>query len=93
MPRFYCKKDATVEMVLRRAKPGKWSYEFSRLDNGKRAEKTIERAERAIEAVGHDQEFLMVHYGSDGSWCNYLKGANIAGFIKVADAIKSYGVM
>ncbi len=34
-----------------------------------------------------------VHYGSDGSYCNYLKGANIAGFIKVADAIKSYGVM
>jgi len=34
-----------------------------------------------------------VHYGSEGAWCNYLKGANIGGFIKVADAIKSYGVM
>ena len=45
---------------------------------------------RAIMADIHEK---CVHYGSDGTWCNYLQGANIGGFIKVADAIKSYGVM
>ncbi len=67
MPRCYRKKDATVETVLSRAKQGQWSFKFSPLDNGKRAAKTIERAERAIEAVGDDQEFIMVYYGSDGA--------------------------
>ncbi|MBI2478367.1 MAG: DNA cytosine methyltransferase [Planctomycetia bacterium] len=67
MPRFYQKKNATVERVLSRAKQGQWSFKFSPLDNGKRAAKTIERAERALEAVGEDQKFIMVYYGSDGA--------------------------
>ncbi|MDA1050137.1 MAG: DNA cytosine methyltransferase [Planctomycetota bacterium] len=67
MPRCYRKKNATVETVLNRAKQGQWSYKFSPLDNGKRAPKTIERAERAIEAVGENQPFIMVYYGSDGA--------------------------
>ena len=33
-----------------------------------------------------------VDYGSDGGYVNYVKGANIAGFIKVADAMLAYGV-
>ncbi|MCO6455539.1 MAG: DNA cytosine methyltransferase [Pirellulaceae bacterium] len=66
-PRFYRKKNATVSAILRRAKQGNWSYDYSPLDNGKRAQKTIERAERAIQSVGQDQEFVMVYYGSDGA--------------------------
>jgi glutamate dehydrogenase (NADP+) len=35
-----------------------------------------------------------VRYGteSDG-WVNYVKGANIAGFVKVADAMLAYGIV
>ena len=38
----------------------------------------------------HDQ---CVEYGSEGEHVNYLKGANIAGFRKVADAMLAYGVV
>ena len=34
-----------------------------------------------------------VEYGSNGEYVDYVKGANIAGFIKVADAMIAYGVM
>jgi glutamate dehydrogenase (NADP+) len=32
------------------------------------------------------------HGGGDDDYMNYVKGANIAGFIKVADAMLAYGV-
>jgi glutamate dehydrogenase (NADP+) len=34
-----------------------------------------------------------VEQGRDGDFVNYVKGANIAGFIKVADAMLAYGVL
>ncbi len=34
-----------------------------------------------------------VEYGDEGDRVDYLKGANIAGFVKVADAMLAYGVM
>ena len=34
-----------------------------------------------------------VEYGAEGEHINYLKGANVAGFIKVADAMIAYGVV
>jgi glutamate dehydrogenase (NADP+) len=34
-----------------------------------------------------------VEYGAEGEHINYLKGANVAGFIKVADAMVAYGVV
>ena len=34
-----------------------------------------------------------VRYGSEGDYVNYLKGANIAGFVKVADAMLAYGIV
>ena len=44
---------------------GNGEYCFSPLHKKGRADKTIERAERAIDALGRDTEFLMVYYGSD----------------------------
>ena len=39
----------------------------------------------------HDQ---CVEMGSDGDgWIDYVRGANLAGFIKVADAMLAYGVV
>ena len=34
-----------------------------------------------------------VNYAGDGQHVNYVKGANIAGFKKVADAMLAYGVV
>ena len=34
-----------------------------------------------------------VNYGQDGDYVNYVKGANIAGFKKVADAMIAYGIV
>ncbi|MEM9531118.1 MAG: NADP-specific glutamate dehydrogenase [Pseudomonadota bacterium] len=38
----------------------------------------------------HDQ---CVEYGKHDGWVNYLQGANVAGFVKVADAMLAYGVV
>ena len=32
-------------------------------------------------------------HGKDGDYINYVRGANIGGFIKVADAMLAYGVV
>ncbi len=45
---------------------------------------------RQIMSKIHDQ---CVEYGASEHGVDYVKGANIAGFIKVADAIISYGIM
>ena len=34
-----------------------------------------------------------IENGKDGNFVNYVKGANIAGFIKVADAMIDQGVV
>jgi glutamate dehydrogenase (NADP+) len=34
-----------------------------------------------------------VRYGKTGDWVNYVKGANVAGFIKVADAMLDQGIV
>ncbi|MDA1044903.1 MAG: glutamate dehydrogenase, partial [Verrucomicrobia bacterium] len=34
-----------------------------------------------------------VQYGREGGHVNYVKGANLAGFVKVADAMLAYGVV
>ena len=44
--------------------PGKWAS--SPLFTPKRAQATLERAERAIAAVGRKSPFLLVYYGTDG---------------------------
>lgn len=42
-------------------------YTFSPLKGPKRAQATLERANRAIEALGPRRKFLLVYYSSDGS--------------------------
>ncbi|MDZ4783395.1 MAG: DNA cytosine methyltransferase [Planctomycetia bacterium] len=61
------RKVATVKTILRSALRADWSFKFTPLHNGRRALKTIERAERAIAEVGEEREFLMVYYGSDAA--------------------------
>ncbi|MGE8114534.1 DNA cytosine methyltransferase [Pseudomonas sp. NPDC086566] len=53
----------TVESVL--APVGK--YKMNPLRSERRAKATLARAERAIEALGNDKEFIIVYYGTDGA--------------------------
>ena len=46
-------------------RPDAWTN--SPLDNGRRAAATLERAKRAVAALGSDQPFLIVYYGNDGA--------------------------
>jgi glutamate dehydrogenase (NADP+) len=53
------------------------------------AEEVDERLQGIMKSI-HDK---CVTYGNGGDdWVNYVKGANIAGFVKVADAMVAYGV-
>jgi len=45
---------------------------------------------RAIMLGVHEQ---CVEYGNHNGVVDYVKGANVAGFVKVADAMLAYGVM
>ena len=44
------------------------TYPFSPLEKAGRARKTLERAERAFQALGRKTPFLMVYYGSGVQW-------------------------
>lgn len=43
------------------------AYRFSLLRSDRRAEATLQRADRAIAELGNDSPFLLVYYGSDGA--------------------------
>ena len=38
-------------------------------------------------------ETCLKHGGEGSSYCNYVRGANIGGFVKVAEAMLAYGIM
>lgn len=67
VPRTYRRADCNVQFVLDSAKKGGWSYKFTPLENGRRSQKTLERAERAFAALGKEKQFVMVYYGTDGA--------------------------
>ncbi len=50
----------------------------------------VDQRLRGIMKAIHEQCVL---YGKEGNYVNYVKGANIAGFIKVADAMLDQGVV
>ncbi len=54
-------------------------------------EEELQELLRSIMQGIHEQ---CAEYGrEDADYVNYLKGANVAGFIKVADAMLAYGVL
>jgi DNA (cytosine-5)-methyltransferase 1 len=61
---------ATARMILRTDDSEGIPWRFSQLDSPNRAQPTLERAQRAIQAVGPKEPFLIVYYGSDaaGGW-------------------------
>ncbi len=50
----------------------------------------VDRRLREIMSAIHE---ACVHYGSEEGFVNYVKGANIAGFVKVADAMLDQGLV
>jgi len=51
-----------------------------------------EEVDQRLQAIMRTIHEQCVAYGnSNGEFINYVKGANIAGFVKVADAMLAYG--
>jgi len=46
-----------------------------------------------LESLMKNIHLQCMQYGQEDGWTNYVKGANIAGFVKVADAMLAYGAV
>ncbi|HLS51723.1 MAG TPA: glutamate dehydrogenase, partial [Burkholderiaceae bacterium] len=53
---------------------------------------TREDVDQRLHTIMHDIHEHCVYYGESKNKVNYLKGANIAGFVKIADAMRQQGV-
>ena len=67
-----CSEPAVPKSITQFKRPAssiiyKNHFEFTPLFHPKRAQSTIERAERAIAKIGTKEPFLIVYYGTDGS--------------------------
>ncbi|WP_262136357.1 NADP-specific glutamate dehydrogenase [Pseudomonas sp. Marseille-Q5117] len=54
---------------------------------------TAGEVDSKLHAIMQSIHHACVHYGEDNGQINYVKGANIAGFVKVADAMLAQGVV
>jgi len=54
---------------------------------------TREEVDQRLKAIMKDIHNSCVQYGKEKEYINYVKGANIAGFVKVADAMLAQGVV
>ncbi|MEC8273318.1 MAG: NADP-specific glutamate dehydrogenase, partial [Bacteroidota bacterium] len=54
---------------------------------------TREEVDEKLKQIMKDIHNSCVIYGTDGDFVDYVKGANIAGFVKVADAMLDQGVV
>lgn len=61
--------------------------------NSMRINWSREEVDTKLQSIMKNIHHACVNYGSEGDFTNYLKGANIAGFIKVADAMLDQGVV
>jgi glutamate dehydrogenase (NADP+) len=61
--------------------------------NALRLSWTREEVDSKLKTIMSDIHKKCVQHGSAGKSVNYVRGANIAGFIKVADAMLAYGIV
>ena len=61
--------------------------------NSLRMNWTREKVDTKLKTIMNDIHSQCVKHGKDGEFINYVKGANIAGFLKVADAMLDQGVV
>ena len=61
--------------------------------NSMRLSWSREEVDQKLHGIMRDIHSTCVKYGKEGNFINYMKGANIGGFIKVADAMLDQGVV
>lgn len=61
--------------------------------NSMRIQWTREEVDQRLHTIMKDIHAQCEKYGKDGDFVNYVKGANIGGFIKIADAMLDQGVV
>ena len=61
--------------------------------NSLRMNWTREEVDAKLKQIMKDIHSSCLEHGSDGDYVDYVKGANIAGFVKVADAMLDQGVV
>ena len=61
--------------------------------NSLRLSWTREEVDQRLQGIMKAIHSQCVQYGKEGSFVNYINGANIAGFVKVADAMLDQGVV
>ena len=62
--------------------------------NSLRLSWTREEVDSKLHSIMQDIHHACRHYGKeDGGFVNYVKGANIAGFVKVADSMLDQGLV
>ena len=54
---------------------------------------TREEVDSRLQRIMSDIHNQCITYGTEGDFCNYFKGANIAGFKKVADSMLDQGIV
>ena len=61
--------------------------------NSMRLSWTRAEVDERLQMIMHEIHRTCVKHGKDGDFINYINGANVAGFIKVADAMLDQGVV
>ncbi len=61
--------------------------------NSLRLSWTREEVDNRLHQIMKDIHSTCVKYGTEGDYVNYVKGANIGGFVKVADAMLAQGLV
>ncbi|MBI5535257.1 MAG: NADP-specific glutamate dehydrogenase [Deltaproteobacteria bacterium] len=61
--------------------------------NSLRLSWTREEVDQRLQGIMKAIHSTCVKYGQDGKWVNYVNGANIGGFVKVADAMLDHGIV
>jgi glutamate dehydrogenase (NADP+) len=61
--------------------------------NSLRMNWTREEVDAKLKTIMKDIHEACIQYGTEGTYVDYVKGANIAGFVKVADAMLDQGVV
>jgi glutamate dehydrogenase (NADP+) len=54
---------------------------------------TRDEVDQRLKAIMKDIHQSCIQYGTEKELVNYVKGANIAGFVKIADAMLAQGVV
>ncbi len=60
--------------------------------NAQRLSWSSEEVDRKLDTIMEDIHRKCVEHGTEGDYVNYVKGANVAGFLKVANGMMAYGV-